>query len=158
MTALLTVASETLHLLVFSLAEKLFALEIQNVVEIISFKRPTKIPRPFPYVEGVIAHKDQVVPLINLRRRLGVPASSPGPGSPILLFRPALFTQPVGLLVDSASNVIVVGRGTLLEPPPKVFGIRAEFIKGIANVDGRPVIWLDVARLLSTRDEIVLAV
>ncbi len=154
----LAVASETLHLLIFGVAGRLFALEIAEVVEIISFQGLTRIPRPLPHVEGVIAYRDRVIPLINLRRRLGAPAKDSGPGAPILLLRSSLSSTPVGLLVDSVLNVIAVDRRTLLEPPPKVFGIKAEFIKGIANMEGRPVIWLDVARLLSTTDEIVLVV
>lgn len=152
------IASETLHLLVFILARKLFALEIEEIVEIIEFKRLTKIPRQLPFVEGVINYKGRVVPVINLRKRLEVPASVPGAGSTTLLFQPSSSRWVVGLVVDAAASVVTVEKETLLEPPPKVFGIKVEFIKGIANLEGRPVIWLDMAKLLSSLDEVTLVV
>jgi chemotaxis signal transduction protein len=43
-----------------------------------------------------------------------------------------------------------------LSPPPRVFGIRAEYIRGVANAGGRPLVWLDVTKLLSTADAITL--
>lgn len=146
---------EVVHLLAFTVAGRFFALELPGIVEIIEYKEPTRTPKRPPFVEGVIEHRGQVMPLISLRKRLGAQEVT-HIGSAVLLLKPSPSDQVVGLLVDAASKVIAFERKAILEPPPKVFGIRAEFIKGIATLEGRPVIWLDVPRLLSSQEEIAL--
>ncbi|MFN3476222.1 MAG: chemotaxis protein CheW [Candidatus Methylomirabilales bacterium] len=146
---------EVVQLLAFTVARRFFALELLGIVEIIEYKKPTRTPKPPPFVEGVIEHRGQMMPLVSLRKRLGAQEVTRG-GSTVLLFQPSPSGQVVGLLVDAASQVITFEKKALLEPPPRVFGIRAEFIKGIATLEGRPVIWLDVPRLLSSPEEIAL--
>ena len=148
-------SEEVIHLLAFIVAGRFFALELQGIVEIIEYKEPTRTPKRPPFVEGVIEHRGQMIPLISLRKRLGAKEMS-RTGSAVLLFKPSPSGQVVGFLVDAASKVNAFERKAILEPPPKVFGIRAEFIKGIATLEGRPVIWLDAPRLLSSQEEIAI--
>jgi chemotaxis signal transduction protein len=62
----------------------------------------------------------------------------------------------VGLIVDHVFRVLSIPPEGVLSPPPRVFGIRAEYIRGVANAGGRPLVWLDVTKLLSTADAITL--
>jgi chemotaxis signal transduction protein len=53
-------------------------------------------------------------------------------------------------------RVVSVDPDTLLPPPPRVFGIRAEFIRGVVNTGGRPVVWLEVEKLLTSAEPVTL--
>lgn len=149
-----------IQLLVFQIGGKLFGVEIARLGQIIDFRRPTRTPRRPAYVDGVIAHRGAILPLYSLRRRLGL--APIGPGTPgefrqaILLVRLPPDDRLLGVSVDSVFKVIALDRETILTPPPKVFGIRSEFIRGVANLGGRPVVWLDQERLLSSAEEITL--
>lgn len=153
-------ALPAVQLLVFQIGGKLFGVEIERLGQIIDFRRPTRTPRRPAYVDGVIAHRGAILPLFSLRRRLGLAPMSPGaPGESrqaILVVRLPPDDRLVGVSVDAVFKVITLDPQGILTPPPKVFGIRSEFIRGVANIGGRPVVWLDQERLLSSSEEITL--
>lgn len=145
--------SEAVSLLTFSIGGRLFAAEIGEIKEVIGYRKPAPTPKAPPFVEGMIIHKRCVVPVVSLRQRLGVTKGLPGV---ILLF--SYEEKTVGLSVDGAYKVISVDPHSLLTPPPKLFGIRSDFIKGVTNFGGRALIWLNNQKLLSSKEEITLVV
>jgi len=56
---------------------------------------------------------------------------------------------------SSAARSVAAGRGRP-EPSPRVFGIRAEYIRGVANASGRPIVWLDIVKVLTATEGITL--
>ena len=58
--------------------------------------------------------------------------------------------------MDQVVRVLSLPVEKVLAPPPRVFGIRSEFIRGVANAGGRPVVWLDEAKLLTSAEPITL--
>lgn len=146
---------EEISILMFLVAGKQFAVELSRVQHVLDFQVPTRTPPRPPYVEGIIHYKGRYLPLVSLRKRLGV--EGPGPRNPAILLLAGVGKDPfVGVVVDQVVRVVSVPSDKLLAPPPRVFGIRAEFIRGVANVGGRPVVWLDEAGVLSSTDPITL--
>jgi purine-binding chemotaxis protein CheW len=142
-------------ILVFQVAGKSFGLALENVEKIVDFQMPTRTPRRPAYVEGVMEHRGLFLPVVNLRQRLGV--ASAGPAHPAVLIVTGVGHDPgVCLVVDQVLRVMSLAVESVLAPPPKVFGIRAEFIRGIANADGRAIVWLDPVRLLASSEPIAL--
>ena len=143
------------QVVLFQLAGKSFAVELGQVEQIIDYRPPTKTPRRPPHVEGVIEHRGRYLALLNLRKRFGV--AEAGPAHPAVLLVTGAGPDPrVGLVVDQVLRVLSLPSDGILAPPPRVFGIRAEFIRGVANAGGRPLIWLDVTRLLAAGEAITL--
>ena len=143
------------QVVLFQVAGKSFAVDLEHVEKIIDYREPTKTPRRPPHIEGVVEHRGRYVAVMNLRKRFGI--TDPGPVHPaVLLLRDAGPDPVVGLVVDQVLRVFALPSDGVLSPPPRVFGIRAELIRGVANAGGRPVVWLDVAKLLSTTEVITL--
>jgi purine-binding chemotaxis protein CheW len=141
--------------LMFLLAGKQFAVGVSRVQHILDYQTPTRTPRRPPYVEGIIQHQGRYLPLVSLRRRLGVEGA--GPEHPAILLLAGVGEHPVvGLTVDQVVRVLSLSGDKVLLPPPRVFGIRAEFIRGVANAGGRPVVWLDETKLLTSAEPITL--
>jgi len=149
-------ASQALaQVVLFQLAGKAFAVDLEHVERIIDYREPTKTPRRPPHIEGVVEDRGRFLAVMNLRKRFGV--TERGPANPaVLLLRGAGPDPVVGLLVDQVLRLLVLPSDGVLSPPPRVFGIRAELIRGVANAAGRPVVWLDVKKLLSTTEVITL--
>ncbi|MBP1776042.1 MAG: CheW protein [candidate division NC10 bacterium] len=148
-------SSGAAQVVLFQLAGKSFAVELGQVEQIIDYRPPTKTPRRPPHVEGVIEHRGRYLALLNLRKRFGV--AEAGPAHPAVLLVTGAGPDPrVGLVVDQVLRVLSLPSDGILAPPPRVFGIRAEFIRGVANAGGRPLIWLDVTRLLAAGEAITL--
>ncbi|HSB69639.1 MAG TPA: chemotaxis protein CheW [Candidatus Methylomirabilis sp.] len=141
--------------LMFLVAGKQFALDLGRVEQIIDYQLPTKTPRRPPFVEGVIEHRGRFLAVASLRRRLGVADATPT--HPAILLLRGIGQDPlIGLVVDQVVRVMTLPPDGVLAPPPRVFGIRAEYIRGVANAGGRPVVWLDEAKLLSSAEPITL--
>lgn len=144
---------ETTRLLVFVIGGKSFGVEVDRIVHIMEGRRPVRTPRSPAYVEGIMDHQGEILPVINLPRRLGAPREDSA--------RAHLITDlpgrgRVAVTVEAAVRVIDLPADALHKPPPKVFGIKAEFIRGVANVGGRPLVWLDLGRLLSSPERVAL--
>jgi len=148
-------SSGAAQVVLFQLAGKSFAVELGEVEQIIDYREPTKTPRRPPHVEGVIEHRGRYLAVLNLRKRLGV--AEPGPAHPAVLLITGAGPDPrVGLVVDQVLRVLSLPSDGVLTPPPRVFGIRSEYIRGVANAAGRPLVWLDVTKLLATAEAITL--
>jgi chemotaxis signal transduction protein len=64
----------------------------------------------------------------------------------------------LALAVDRVLHVIRIPSDGILAPPPRVFGIRAEYIRGIGNAGGHPMVWLDIGKILTSDEPIALLV
>lgn len=141
--------------LTFQLGGEMFAVGILNIKEIIEYGSVTEIPMVPPFIRGVINLRGAVVPVIDLASRFGGKRSEVSRRTCIVIIELAEGEerQDIGVVVDSVSEVLEIPASEI-EPPP-AFGarIRADFIEGMGKVNGKFVIILDVAKVLSV-DEI----
>lgn len=146
--------------LTFTLGDELFALAIPGIKEIIEYGQVTVVPLMPDYVRGVINLRGAVVPVVDLAARFGQPRSQVSRRSCTVIIEVHGSDgerQVFGLLVDAVSAVLDIPNEAI-EPPPS-FGsrIRTDFISGMARIDGRFVIALDVDRVLCVEDMAALA-
>jgi len=161
--------------LVFSAGGEEYALGIDHIREIIKSRPITEVPRVPAFVAGIIAVRGVVMPVLDLRLRLRLPAAPLSRKARILVvMRPVAGAdagaqdsarEPFGLLVDRVHDVVRLPEHHI-EPPIMLSGHEAEFVAGIGRVyrlDGRPdprgdghgarprhiVILLDLGRVLS---------
>ena len=143
------------QVILFQVGGKSFAVDLAQVEQIIEYREPTRTPLPPPYVEGVLEHRGRYLVLVNLRRRFGLMEG--GPAHPAVLLLSGVGPDPlVGLVVDQVLRVLSLPSEGVLSPPPRVFGIRAEYIRGVANAGGRPIVWLDIVKVLTATEAITL--
>lgn len=138
----------------FRLAEDLFAADIYSVERVLRYQTPTPVPNVPEWIDGVIDYQGRVVPLINLRRRFELPAAAPAAETRILVFNAG--GEWVGGVVDAVLDVAPLEAGKLAPPPALFRGLAAEYLLGVVRRDQRLVIFLDVARLLTTSERLVL--
>lgn len=141
--------------LVFTLNSETFAIDILQIREIIEFGELTSVPMTPPTLRGVINLRGAVVPVIDLSARFGRGSARVGRRSCIVIVEVDTEngTQTLGVMVDGVNEVLEIPAADI-EPAP-AFGarIRTDFIAGMARIDDRFVILLDVSRVLSV-DEI----
>ena len=141
--------------LTFVLGAETFAIGIMAIKEIIEYASLTEVPMMPAYVRGVINLRGAVVPVLDLPVRFGKTASAVTKRTCIVIIEVALATERhvLGLVVDAVNSVIDIPQGEI-EPPP-AFGasIRTEFIKGMAKLNGKFVILVDVDHVLAA-DEV----
>ena len=127
----------------FSLGEEVFGLDILRVQEIIRPMEITRVPNAPTSVEGVINLRGRVIPVVDLRKRLGlpVPEHEHDPRERIIVLKRE--PKPVGLVVDAVSEVLRFPREALEEAPEMVSRVEGRFLSGVAKVRDRLVLILD---------------
>jgi len=138
------------QLVVFQLGAELYGVEIARVHEIIRLQTVTRVPHAPAFVEGVINLRGKVIPVVDLRRRFGLPMADHTRASRIVVIE--IGDQVVGIVVDGVSEVLRVNKGTIEPPSPVVAGIESDYLHGIAKLPERLVILLNLDRVLA-RDE-----
>lgn len=141
---------ELLQLVTFSIDDEEFGVNILKVQEIIRTMEITKVPRAPTFVEGVINLRGMVIPIIDLRRRFSLAPKAHDKNTRIIDCE--INNILVGFVVDAVSEVLRIPAKTVEAPPPVVSGIGADYISGVAQLQDRLLIMLDLDKLLSTED------
>lgn len=128
----------------FVVGDVTYAVPISAVKEIINPIVPTALPHAPPAVAGVVDHRGEVVPIVDLRTRFGLMGSDDSSRSKWILVD--VEGRSVGLVVDRVTEVFGTG-GAALQPPPALGdGDDVRGIAGVTTYDGRLTFVLDVAR------------
>ena len=138
--------AKELQIVGFHIGRETFGLPIGLVHEIVRPPEITNVPHAPEYVEGVMNLRGRIVPVIDLRRRFGESAVENRRKNRILVVD--VEGRAVGLVVDSASEVLKIS-DTQIEPPPNVFADEAtNYVTGVAKYDGRLIILVDLKKIL----------
>ena len=143
-------ATQSGQLLTFVVAGEEFGVDILRVQEIRGWSRPMPLPNMPPYIKGVINIRGDIVPLADLRERLGLPSVAYGPTTVIVVVRVehAGRAQTMGVVVDAMSDVTSVAQDAL-KPPPELHSGAVSMASGIALVEQRMITILDVDRVFA---------
>lgn len=139
---------EIRQLVVFNLAGEAFGLPIERVESIIKTQSITVVPHARPYVVGVTNLRGTVLPVIDLRRRFNYPKGESDDQQRIVVV--SYREEKIGLRVDAVSQVLSIAADAIEPPPPLVTAaINTSYIIGIAKVEDKLVILLDLDKVLS---------
>jgi purine-binding chemotaxis protein CheW len=139
-------AAEILQLVTFKLGNEEYAVNILKVQEINRMKEITRVPNTPAYVEGVINLRGKVIPVVNLRAKFSLAERENDIQSRIMIMDIQGITM--GLVVDAVSEVLRIPSSIVEPTPPMASTISAEYIKGIAKLEDRLIILLDMDMLV----------
>jgi purine-binding chemotaxis protein CheW len=137
----------TEHMVTFFLGEEEYGLDVRLVQEIIRPTEITPVPRAPEFVMGVINLRGRIIPVVDLKRKLSlgeVEAASRTSRIVVAKLRDRL----VGLLVDGASQVLKIPVSLIEPAPEEVVEVDVDYIRGVAKLEGRLVILMDLRRVL----------
>lgn len=142
------------QLVTFKLGDDYFAADIYSVERVLRYQEPTPIPNVPAWMDGVIEYRGRIIPVIDLRLRFGLERVAPRPESRILVF--SVGKEWIGAIVDAVLEVTSPTAEQLAPPPPLFRGLTAEFLRGIVRRGDRLIVFLEVTKLLSTDEQLVL--
>jgi purine-binding chemotaxis protein CheW len=137
-----------IQLACFCLGDKLFAVDIMRIREILVPQPLSPLPCASDFLEGVINLRGSVIPVMNMRKRFGMPVLDSAPAGKLLIV--SLVKQLLALIVDDVMEVISVPVGDIKPPIQLVSGVGMEFLLGVCLSDNRVFMILDIDSLLST--------
>ena len=131
-----------------------FAANIMAIREIRGWTDTTALPHVPDFVRGVINLRGNVLPVVDLKARLGLGMTDATPKHVIIVI--AHGNKTTGILVDAVSDIITVSASDV-QPPPDVMQSDDQYIEGIAVLDGRMVTLLAVSHLTATGNNSLMA-
>ena len=138
----------------FTLDNEEYGVDILCVQEIRSWEPISRIPNVPHYEKGVVNLRGSIVPIIDLREKLGIKSAEYTPLTVVVVLQTNdnNKTRTMGVVVDSVSDVINLDKTKIQDAPDFGAKVSNEFINGLVSVNERMVILLDVDKLLKLED------
>ena len=138
---------EQMELLSFQLAQESYAIRLTLVQQIIKMREITLVPRAPEFVLGVISLRGLIIPVFDLRQRLGQARREPTRETRIIVVREG--AKSIGLIVDRVRHVVRIAAAGVEPPPPILADLESEYLEGIGRADGRMLILLNLEKVLA---------
>ena len=142
---------ETIQVVSFKLGSEEYGVDIAQVQEINRMVAITHVPRAPQFMEGVINLRGQLIPIIDLRTRFGMPRAEHTKNTRIVVTE--IGAKRVGMVVDSVSEVLRLPVEQIEAAPDMITGVGTEYIRGVGKIEDRLIILLDLARIISTAEK-----
>jgi len=141
----------------FKLEEEVFAVNVSKVLEIQEIRQITKVPRTPAYMRGVLNLRGNVLPVVDTRIKFGMSPTQDTVNTCILVLDIQMDNEhlTVGALVDSVQEVIEIVPEQIGPAPSIGSKFKSEFIKGMGKVNDVFIMILDMDRVFSS-DELVM--
>jgi purine-binding chemotaxis protein CheW len=139
-------ATDGRQYLTFALGGQEYGIDILNVQEIKGYAPITPIPNTPAHVKGVMNLRGTIIPVIDLRTKLGMREAEHGPFTVIVVVR--VGAKVVGLIVDTVSDVLNIPESDVQATPDFGKPVDAKFIEGMAKAGDRLVVLLGIEEVL----------
>jgi len=140
-------AEATEHLATFFLDAEEYGVDVRLVQEIIRVSEITQVPRSPGFIKGVINLRGRIVPVVDLKRKLGLGQVDEA-ARPARIVVARLKDRLLGLLVDGANQVLKVPVSLIEAAPEEVVAKGASYIRGVAKLEKRLIILMDLYKVL----------
>jgi purine-binding chemotaxis protein CheW len=137
---------EQIELLGFMLSDEQYALDILEVKEIVRLHAITPVPRSPDWLKGIVTLRGVIVPLFDLRSRLGLAQIEYGPETRIVVVYRG--EELAGLIVDRITQVMRLPVEAIEPPPQTIALVEAEYLRGVARFRDQLVILLNLPRVV----------
>ena len=138
--------AKDLQIVGFRVGSETFGVPIQSVHEIVRMMDITSVPDAPVYIEGVINLRGKIIPVIDLRKRFGKKEIKSSKKNRILVAE--VGTKMVGLVVDSASEVLKMPPSDI-DPPPNIFEDgELNYVTGVGKLNGRLIILVELSKIM----------
>ncbi len=151
-----TIENELLQLVTFRIGNEEFGFNIFQVREINKMMDVTQIPNSIGAVKGVVNLRGSVIPIVSLREKLGFSELDYTTSTRIIVVE--YKNNNIGFIVDEVSEVLRIESSIIESAPEMTANVESAFISGIAKLESRLLILLDLDRILIQEEEGLLAV
>jgi len=143
-----------LKVIVFQLQDEEYGIPVEQVRSIEKVEHITRVPRTAPFIKGVINLRGVVTPIIDLRKRFGLQELEETESTRMIIVSKE--DIEVGFIVDAANDVIDIHKD-IIEPAPEVVGsVEVEYIQGVAKLEKRLIVMIDLDEVLKTDQTLAL--
>jgi purine-binding chemotaxis protein CheW len=148
-------AADLRQFISFSVGEEDYGLELLRVKEVIRVREITWLPKAPSFVKGIINLRGDVIPIIDLRDKFGLGSREHTATTRVIVVE--VDSRLMGMVVDSASQVVRIPADQIDPPPPVLGGFSREFITGVGKLEEKLVILLNADAVLTVEEKEALS-
>lgn len=139
-----------MQMLTFSLDDVSYGVNVHQVREVKNFQGVTPVPYAPAYVKGVTNLRGEVIPVIDLRKRFGMPEKKDAENAGIMVI--VQDKHPIGVMVDSVMEVLTLLKKDIESNPESLTTGQSDAVLGVAKHDKDLIILLDLMKVVSRKD------
>ena len=144
------IIEEVSQFISFTIGSEEYGLEMLRAREVIRMRQITWVPKAPSCLKGIINLRGDIIPIVDLRNRLGLQSVEQTDMTRVIIVE--VDGRPVGMIVDSASQVVRIPADQLDPPPPMLGAAAHNFITGVGKLEDRLIITIDTDRVLSAEE------
>src|SRR5690625_3020785 len=137
---------ESMKVVVFLMGKQQYGIPVENVLGIEKLHMITSVPKTSVFIKGVINLRGEITPVLDLKQRLLLGETKHAEQTRILIV--TMNDMNVGLMVDAATDVMDIDSAIVEEAPEMMNGIKESFLRGVAKLEDKLLILLDLAFVL----------
>ena len=138
----------------FGLDRERFGIPIEQVREIIASYSIVPLPKAPEFIEGIISLRGDIIPIVEMRRRFDMESRPGDEETRIIVIEMRDFS--VGVQVDKVYEVLKLAEDDIDAPPKLVAGLKADYLAGVAEVNEKLTIILNLEEIFSTTEKIMM--
>jgi purine-binding chemotaxis protein CheW len=135
--------------LAFTVADLALAIQLEQVAEVVEVPSITKVPRPARHIEGLASLRGKPIPVVDLRKRLGLVNPVPSSDARMIIASPGGRGEPLGFIVDTVGEILSVGESEVPTRAPAPW-VDERLLTGSLEVHGRPVLLTDLVKIMES--------
>lgn len=141
-------------LVTFTVGTDTLATPVESVERVLRYATPSPLPGMPEWLEGVIEHRNVMVPVIDLRKRFGRTSAATGATTRLIVFN----TQPdwLAAVVDAVTEVVTVDAASIAPAPTLVRGLSGAYLLGMVTHKEQIMLVLDIGKVLTANESLVL--
>src|SRR5918998_2486414 len=137
--------------ILFELAGTTYGVRSRSVQQMEMIEHITPVPNATPAVEGVVLARGQVIPALSLRARFGFEKIPYDLRARLVVVSSG--GRTIGLIADTAREFVRIPAAAIEPPPEAITGLSGKYLEGIATIDGRMILVLDLEEVIDLGDE-----
>lgn len=149
------ISQKVYELVTFIVGSEEYAADISYIKEIIRLPHITAVPNSPDFIEGVINLRGRIIPVIDLKFKMGMEKKEGSGSSRIIVVE--IDSKIVGFIVDSVKEVIRITDDIIEEPPNMIKNSRTQYIYAVAKFEDRLIILVDLKKILTESEDGQLA-
>ncbi|MDD5067708.1 MAG: chemotaxis protein CheW [bacterium] len=146
--------SPDLQLILFTINQVEYAVNIKNVVEVIKIMPLTILPEAPRFIKGVVNLRGKVVPIMDLRQRFGIDVSQNTKKTSVIIVR--VQNSEIGIIVDSVIDVLNLHSDTVEPSLPVIEGLKSEFVDGVAKAEKKLIVIINIEKIFTSHEKLLL--
>lgn len=142
--------------IIFQLNGQEYGASIQQIISIERLQDVVALPQVSDFIEGITKMRGEVIPVIDLKTRMNMNRTDETEQSRMLVSKVNEGDVHVGFVVDAASDVIDIDQSIIEDAPTTIKGVNANFLHGVAKLDDRLLLLIDLEYVLNYEEIIEL--